>query len=116
MSRFVEIGTGGDLAEGTMKEVMVQGRQILLARIGDSYYAADNRCPHMGARLSEGKLEGAVVTCPRHGSQFDLRDGHVIQWTNLPALVAAMGKIIRRPRRLTIYAAKLEGDKIMVEI
>ena len=116
MGRFVEIGTSGDLAEGTMKEVMVQGRKILLAKIGGSYYAADNRCSHMGASLSEGKLEGFVVTCPRHGSQFDLRDGHVIQWTNLPTLVATMGKIIRRPRRLTIYAVKLDGDRIMVEI
>lgn len=116
MGRFVEIGTGGDLAEGTMKEVMVQGREILLAKIGDTYYAADNRCPHMGARLSKGKLEGFVVTCPRHGSQFDLRDGQVIQWTNLPTLVAAMGKIIRRPRRLTTYAVKLDSDRIMVEI
>ena len=116
MDRFVEIDKGGDLAEGTMREVTVQGRKMLLAKIGHSYYAADNRCPHMGARLSEGKLEGFVVTCPRHGSQFDLRDGHVIQWTNLPTLVATMGKIIRRPRRLTIYAVKLEGDRIMVEI
>jgi 3-phenylpropionate/trans-cinnamate dioxygenase ferredoxin subunit len=116
VGRFVEIGTGGGLAEGTMKEVMVQGREILLAKIGDTYYAADNRCPHMGARLSKGKLEGFVVTCPRHGSQFDLRDGQVIQWTNLPALVAAMAKIIRRPRRLTTYAVKLDSDRIMVEI
>ena len=116
MSRLVEIDDSGDLAEGNMKEVVVQGHKMLLARIGDSYYAADNRCPHMGARLSEGKLEGFVVTCPRHGSQFDLRDGHIIQWTNLPAIVAAMGKIIRRPRRLTTYAVKLDGDRIMVEI
>jgi len=116
MSRFVEIGTSGDLAEGTMKEVMVQGHQILLTKIGGSCYAADNRCPHMGAKLSEGKLEGFVITCPRHGSQFDLRDGHVLQWTNLPTLVAMMGKIIKRPRRLTTYAVKLDGDRIMVEI
>jgi len=116
VSRLVEIGTSGDLVEGNMKEVVLQGHRMLLARIEDGYYAADNRCPHMGARLSEGKLEGFVVTCPRHGSQFDLRDGHVIQWTNLPALVAAMGKIIRRPRRLTTYAVKLDGDRIMVEI
>jgi nitrite reductase/ring-hydroxylating ferredoxin subunit len=32
-------------------------------------------CPHAGARLSEGELEGPVLTCPRHGSQFDVRTG-----------------------------------------
>jgi len=116
VGRFVEIGTSSDLAEGTMKEVMVEGQRILLTKIGGSCYAADNRCPHMGARLSEGKLEGFVITCPRHGSQFDLRDGRVLQWTNLPTLVATVGKIIKRPRRLTTYAVKLDGDRIMVEI
>jgi nitrite reductase/ring-hydroxylating ferredoxin subunit len=32
-------------------------------------------CPHAGATLSEGELEGVVLTCPRHGSQFDVRTG-----------------------------------------
>jgi nitrite reductase/ring-hydroxylating ferredoxin subunit len=32
-------------------------------------------CPHAGATLSEGELDGTVLTCPRHGSQFDVRDG-----------------------------------------
>ncbi len=38
-------------------------------------YAAGDVCPHAGARLSEGALEGAVVTCPLHGSQFDVCTG-----------------------------------------
>lgn len=32
-------------------------------------------CPHAGATLSEGELEGTVLTCPRHGSQFDVQTG-----------------------------------------
>lgn len=38
-------------------------------------YAADDVCPHAGARLSEGALEGTVITCPWHGSQFDVCTG-----------------------------------------
>lgn len=37
--------------------------------------AAGDVCPHAGARLSEGALEGTVVTCPLHGSQFDVCTG-----------------------------------------
>lgn len=37
--------------------------------------AVADRCPHAGATLSEGELEGTVLTCPRHGSQFDVTDG-----------------------------------------
>lgn len=37
--------------------------------------AIADRCPHAGATLSEGELDGTVLTCPRHGSQFDVCDG-----------------------------------------
>jgi len=116
MGKFVEVGKSGELAEGAMKGVVIEGREILLARVGDRYYAADNRCPHMAARLSEGSLEGTVVTCPRHGSQFDLSDGHVIRWAKMPALASAIARVVKRPRPLTTYVVELEGDSILVEI
>ncbi len=53
---MVKVGRSGELEDGTMKEVLVKGREVLLARIGGSYYAADNRCPHRGGKLSQGKL------------------------------------------------------------
>jgi nitrite reductase/ring-hydroxylating ferredoxin subunit len=46
-----------------------------LYHVGNGLFACADRCPHAGAVLSEGELEGAVVTCPRHGSQFDVRTG-----------------------------------------
>lgn len=116
MGRFIEVGTSGDLAEGTMKEVIVEGQRVLLAKIGDSYYAAEDRCPHLGARLSGGKLEGSVVTCPRHGSQFDLKDGRVIRWTDMPPVIAMIGKIIKRPRPVITYAVRVDGDRVLVEM
>lgn len=42
-------------------------------------HAVEDRCPHAGAVLSEGELEGTVLTCPRHGSQFDVRDGERVR-------------------------------------
>ena len=41
----------------------------------------------MGGKLSQGKLEGTAVTCPRHGSQFDLTDGRVVRWLKESGLV-----------------------------
>jgi nitrite reductase/ring-hydroxylating ferredoxin subunit len=46
-----------------------------LYHVGNGVFACADRCPHAGAVLSEGEMEGAVVTCPRHGSQFDVRTG-----------------------------------------
>lgn len=41
--------------------------------------AVADRCPHAGATLSEGELDGTVLTCPRHGSQFDVRTGERVR-------------------------------------
>ncbi len=48
---------------------------VAVYHIGGQVYAAQDVCPHAGARLSEGELAGTVVTCPRHGSQFDVSTG-----------------------------------------
>jgi nitrite reductase/ring-hydroxylating ferredoxin subunit len=48
---------------------------VAVYQIGSTLYAAGDVCPHAGAILSEGGLAGAVVTCPLHGSQFDVRTG-----------------------------------------
>ena len=116
MSEFVKVSQADELKEGTMKEVLIQGREILLVRVGDNYYAADNRCPHMGGKLSQGKLEGTVVTCPRHGSQFDLSDGRAVRWLKGSGLVAMFGKALKSPRPVSTYTVKLEGKEVLVEI
>jgi len=116
VGEFVEAGAARDLPEGKMRAVNIKGRAILLARVGNQYYAADDRCPHFGARLSEGRLEGVMLTCPRHGSQFDLRDGRVLKWTDFPGPVAAAGKIFKRPRPLTLYPVKRDGDRLLVQL
>lgn len=116
MGNFVAVGKTSEIIDGTMKEVVVEGREILLSRVGDKYFATDNRCPHMGGALSQGKLEGTVVTCPRHGSQFDISDGRVVRWLNLPGPLSAMGRLLKPPRPIGIYQVKLEGDTILVEV
>jgi nitrite reductase/ring-hydroxylating ferredoxin subunit len=54
MGEFTEVSKIDELKNGTMKAVSAAGREILLARVGDKYYAADNRCPHMKGDLSQG--------------------------------------------------------------
>lgn len=51
------------------------GGSIVIFRVGDRLYAVRDECPHAGASLADGVLEGTVITCPRHGSQFDVTTG-----------------------------------------
>lgn len=116
MASSVEIEKPGELEDGTMKAISVSGREILLARIDDRYYAADNRCPHMGGKLAQGHLEGTVVTCPLHGSQFDLSDGRVVRWLKGSGVVSKIGKALKSPRQLTVYDVTVEDGKVMIQI
>jgi 3-phenylpropionate/trans-cinnamate dioxygenase ferredoxin subunit len=116
MSRLVDVGAAGDLAPGTMKAVTVEERELLLGRVGDEYYAADERCPHMGGRLTEGTLEGTVVVCPKHGSRFDLSDGRVVNWTKWTGVTLSVAKALKSPRPLKVYAVHLQEGRLLVEL
>ncbi len=48
---------------------------VAIYQIDGVVHAVADRCPHAGARLSEGELDRQQVTCPRHGSQFDVCTG-----------------------------------------
>ena len=51
------------------------GEPLAVYHVGTDFFACADRCPHAGGTLSEGELERGVVTCPRHGSQFDVTTG-----------------------------------------
>lgn len=51
------------------------GGSIAILRIGERLCAIRDECPHAGASLADGVLEGSIITCPRHGSQFDVTTG-----------------------------------------
>lgn len=48
---------------------------VAIFHVDNRIHAIADTCPHAGASLSEGGLDGDVLTCPRHGSQFCVRDG-----------------------------------------
>ena len=116
MAKYLPVGKAGEFSDGSKKKVTVEGQEIMVARVGSNYYAVANRCPHMGGDLSNGTLEGTVITCPRHGSQFDLRDGKNLRWMKGSGAVAAIGKALKSPRPVLTFKVKVEGDTISVEV
>jgi 3-phenylpropionate/trans-cinnamate dioxygenase ferredoxin subunit len=116
MGKLTRIAKTNDLSEGTMKKYQVEDTEILVARIEGRYYAAQNKCPHFGGDLSKGKLEGSIVTCPRHGSQFNVTDGSVVRWLKGTGLISSIGKILKSPHKLITYNTKIEEQDILVEI
>ena len=72
---YIDVANENEVPVGTMLHVEAAGREVLLANVNGVFHATTNRCSHEGARLSGGRLDGEVVTCPVHGSRFDVTTG-----------------------------------------
>ncbi len=112
----LKAGKVGELADGAMKSVSTKQGEVLLARVGNKYYAASNRCPHMKGKLDQGTLEGTVVTCPLHGSKFDLKDGKVVRWLGGTGVLARVGRVFKSAQDLKTYPVQVKDDQILVEL
>lgn len=72
---FVKVASVQELPPGKAKPVTVGTRRIALIHAGDQFYALEDTCPHKGAPLSEGDVEGTELVCPWHAAAFDLATG-----------------------------------------
>jgi 3-phenylpropionate/trans-cinnamate dioxygenase ferredoxin subunit len=75
MSRQIPVGSADELAPGQRKLVFVDGRSVVLFNIEGELHAIENSCPHNGASLAGGQMEGRVLRCPAHGLRFDVATG-----------------------------------------
>lgn len=75
MSRTIALIELDQLPEGRGRRVCKAGYDLALFRFGDAVFAIDDSCPHAGASLSSGRVEGRRVACGAHGLTFDLEAG-----------------------------------------
>lgn len=76
MSDFVRICSQEELPpEGSVKEVVINGRALCVAKVNGTVSLLDGTCPHEGGPLGEGSIEGGKVVCPWHAYAFDLKTG-----------------------------------------
>ena len=78
--QFLEVGKIDEIPLGKMKHVEMQGKEIVISNVGGKFYAMDDRCGHMNARLSMGNIsKDGIVTCPFHGARFDATTGKKVK-------------------------------------
>lgn len=75
---FIEVAKLDEIAPGGMKSVEANGKEIVLCNYEGKIYAIGRRCGHMNAPLDMGTLEGYILTCPMHHSQFDITTGEAL--------------------------------------
>jgi nitrite reductase/ring-hydroxylating ferredoxin subunit len=75
---FIKVAETSEIPAGKMKMIRINDGEVLIANVNGSFYAIANPCIHKSGDLSEGSLEGNIVTCPIHGSKFDVTTGKCI--------------------------------------
>ena len=106
---YVKVAETSEVPVGTLKEVEVEGIQILIANVNGNYYAISNKCSHMGHALSQGVLDGNIVTCTRHNAQFDVTTGKVVTRPKV-------GFFHPKIKDVLSYQLKVENENIMVKL
>lgn len=130
--QFLEVGKVDEIPLGKMKHVEVQGKEIVVSNIGGKFFAMDDRCGHMNARLSMGNISNdSIVTCPFHGARFDATTGKKIKepiltpaqqmeplpktWQNYLEHAGELMSYIKTYDQQT-YEVQVEGNLIKIRI
>jgi nitrite reductase/ring-hydroxylating ferredoxin subunit/Fe-S cluster biogenesis protein NfuA len=90
-----------DLEEGGIATRIVDGREVLLYRHGDSVSCLDNACAHMGMPLEGGQVDGGTLRCPHHGFVYLLETGECL---TVPEV------------QLAVHAVKVVGQRVSVRL
>jgi nitrite reductase/ring-hydroxylating ferredoxin subunit len=134
----VKVAKKVDIPIGKMVHLEVEGKEILIANVDGKFYAIDDRCGHMNARLSMGTLVNTVVTCPQHSARFDVTTGKLISGPKsmeggvanvfakcpeevqktMMQMAQRMGEIqsVIKTYDRTVYEVKIDANDLLVNI
>lgn len=94
------------MKDGDLFKATVEGKEILIIRDGNNFYATSVLCTHEDYDLSEGFMDDHQLICPNHFATFKPSDGSVISEPE------GSGSI----NPLASYKAKIEGGEVLVEL
>ena len=101
MSDFISVAKVTEVPEGEGRVLDAAATPIALFNVAGTFHALDNTCIHKGGPLGDGACEGATVSCPWHGWQFEIQTG---------ACVSSPGEAV------DTYEVRVDGDRVFVKL
>lgn len=87
---------------GRSLRVLVGAQAVAVFNVEGRFHVTDDTCTHGFSSLSEGDLDGCIVTCLWHGGQFDVTTG------------AAIGPPCTAP--LNVYRCALRDGEVLADL
>lgn len=103
MSEFFDICKVRDIPIGEARMILVNEVAVGVFNVSGAFFAIDDACPHAGASLSHGIVEGDVVRCRIHHWRFCIRDGIYLDE-------------MKPSCNVRVYPIRVVGDQIQIEL
>ena len=101
MPEYQTVAKVGEIPDGQGRAYAVDGTMVAVFHVGGEYTAINDICPHMGASLAAGHVEGEAVLCSWHAWRFSVKDG---TWLDNP----------RSQLKTDSYPVRVQGNEIQV--
>lgn len=98
---YIEICALSDIPQREPLTIEIDGNPIAIGRVGDSFHALEDRCPHQGSSYEGGDIEDDILTCPLHGWRTNLVTG---QSLDVPSI------------QLKTYPVRVSGGKLYLKL
>lgn len=118
----VKVCNSEEVVEGAALSVTAGGHKLLLTRVNGAVQAISARCPHLGMPLARGKIADGAITCPWHGSRYDVCTGRNLDWVNsfagipMPAWSHKLIGLGRQPAPIDTFVAEDKEGAVFVTI
>ena len=99
--RWHSVAKAAEIPAGGSRIVRIDDVPVAVFHLDEGWYAIEDVCTHDGGPVAEGRLEGCIIECPRHGATFDVRSGAALTF---PAVSP-----------VATYAVRVVGDDVQVE-
>ena len=118
----IRAAASAEIKAGEMFSTSIDGTKLLLSRVDSEVKGVIDKCTHLGMPMRKGKFAGTVVTCPFHGSRFDIATGENLDWVTgvmgapMPKWACKMISLGKKPAPLTTLVVTERDGEVFVEL
>jgi nitrite reductase/ring-hydroxylating ferredoxin subunit len=116
------VASSSEIRPGEMFSTTLDGTRLLLSRVDGHVHAVIDKCTHLGMPMRKGKFSGRIITCPFHGSTFDIVTGENQDWVTgvmgmpMPDWTCKLISLGKKPAALTTLKVEERDDAVFVQL